>query len=315
MTKPLTSRGLYDSYNSKLELNWVAGESGADRHIRASSDDTSSVTLVGYLNLIRPNRIQVLGTDELHYLISLGDNSHQDSVNSLFNNKPAMIIIADDADVPDEMLLCGDKTATPILTSKLSCNQLVDDLQYYLSDLLSKKVTRHGVFMEVMSIGVLLTGPSGVGKSELALELLSRGHRLVADDISEFTRSGPNIINGRCHKLLHDFLEVRGLGVLNIRAMFGDNAIVTTKRLRLIIHLESVSDTDIKDIDRLIGSHRVQSILNVEIPEVLIPVAPGRSLAVIVEAAIRNHVLSLNGYHAASDFIERQKHLMEENEK
>jgi HPr kinase/phosphorylase len=164
--------------------------------------------------------------------------------------------------------------------------------------------------MEVMGIGVLLTGPSGIGKSELALELLSRNHRLVADDAPEFRRSGPNTVHGRCPSLLKDFMEVRGLGILNVRAMFGDNAIVEKKRLRLVVRLDHISENTVWEVDRLGHSYRTLSILDVDIPEVHIPVAPGRNVAVIIEAAVRNHVLYLNGYNAAEDFIKRQQDLI-----
>ncbi|MEJ2143194.1 MAG: HPr(Ser) kinase/phosphatase, partial [Gammaproteobacteria bacterium] len=173
--------------------------------------------------------------------------------------------------------------------------------------------TRHGVFMDVMGIGVLLTGPSGIGKSELALELINRGHRLVADDAPEFKRISPTNLRGTCPEILKDFLEVRGLGILNIRAMFGDNALIRYKRLRLIVDLQPMSDEDVHKNERLGSTTCFNSILNIEIPEVVVPVAPGRDIAVIVEAAVRNHILTLNGYNAAEDFINRQQQLINKN--
>ena len=158
-----------------------------------------------------------------------------------------------------------------------------------------------------MGIGVLLTGSSGIGKSELALELLSRGHRLIADDSPEFFLAEPEIISGGCPPALQDFLEVRGLGILNIRTMFGDSAMRETKYLRLIIHLQSFTDDELQNIDRLRGSHQRKTILDVHIPQITIPVAPGRNMAVIVEVAIRNHILAMKGYNAAEDFILKQQ--------
>ena len=162
--------------------------------------------------------------------------------------------------------------------------------------------------MEVMGLGVLLTGPSGVGKSELALELLSRGHRLVADDAPEFRRTAPDTVHGSCPPMLTDFIEVRGLGILNVRAMYGNNAVMPHKRLHLIIHLQPLTENgNVPAFDRLDTNQRHRAILEVDIPEVILPVAAGRDLAVIIEAAVRNHVLYLNGYNAAEDFIERQQ--------
>ncbi len=161
--------------------------------------------------------------------------------------------------------------------------------------------------MEVLGNGVLITGDSSVGKSELALELISRSHRLVADDAPEFTQISPDIIEGRSPSMLQGFMEVRGLGVLNIREMYGDNAIKINKYLRLIIHLEKMEKNNQNNFDRLKGHNKVQKILNVEIPVTVVPVAPGRNLAVIVEAAVRNHMLRNNGYDASQQLIDLQQ--------
>ena len=253
----------------------------------------------------------------VRYLAQLGKNSHEDAISRLFKCEPAMIIFAGigkKQKINHEFIDIANQTDTPLLSSILPSKDLTELLQYHLGRLLSDSKILHGVFMEVMGIGVLLTGPSGIGKSELALELISRGHRLIADDAPEFRRVGPDAIRGRSPVLLKDFLEVRGLGILNIRAMFGDSSIVETKRLRLIVHLENISTTKANkklwEIDRIGGSHHSQTVLDVEIPKVQIPVAPGRNVAVIIEAAVRNHVLVLNGYSAADDFIKRQQDLM-----
>jgi HPr kinase/phosphorylase len=163
--------------------------------------------------------------------------------------------------------------------------------------------------MEVMGTGVLITGPSSIGKSELALELLSRGHRLIADDATEFARRAPDILNGTCPEMLRDFLEVRGLGILNVRAMFGDSAIKRNRNLRLIVKLQEMEEAE--EMDRLHGSKRMHNIQEVEIPEITLPVGPGRNLAVLLEAAVRNHILNTKGYDASQAFIERQKRRLE----
>ena len=165
-----------------------------------------------------------------------------------------------------------------------------------------------------MGIGILITGPSGIGKSELALALLSRGHRLIADDAPEITHTGPDALHGSCPDILRGFIEVRGLGVLNVRAMYGETAILQTKRLRLVINMEFFSESGHYKINRLDTYEHYENILGVDIPVVKIPVAPGRNLAVIVEAAVRNRVLRLSGYNATEDFIKRQQNIINQSE-
>lgn len=318
MKNDLTTRDFIQSHGERLGLNWQAGQAGENRLLQNEKVMTG-IPIAGYLNLVKPNRVQVLGPEEVEYLEQLGENSHKDAVARLFKCEPAMIIFAgitNNGGIEHEFVELANQTNTPLLHSSLASNELTELLQYHLSRLLGDSKIMHGVFMEVMGIGVLLTGPSGIGKSELALELISRGHRLIADDAPEFRRSAPKTIRGRSPALLKDFLEVRGLGVLNIRAMFGDNSIVETKRLQLIVHIDTLldntnADSSLWEVDRISGSKRKQSILEVEIPEVQIPVAPGRNVAVIIEAAVRNHVLYLNGYNAADDFIKRQQKLID----
>ena len=163
-------------------------------------------------------------------------------------------------------------------------------------------------------MGVLLTGDPAVGKSELALDLITRGNRLVADDAPEFTRIAPDIVSGTCPPLLREFLEVRGLGILNIRAMFGDSAIKRQKYLRLIVHLKRMSADQISSMDRLTGTHTNRDVLGVSIPQVTVPVAPGRNLSVLVESAVRNHLLRMKGYDATEVLIERQQQAILEQE-
>ncbi len=308
MIPPLTAQVLYEQHHTALEFDWLEGQNAADQPFDTAGFDPSRSALIGHLNLIRPNLIQVLGQAELDYLNNLGKNSRQDAIKSLFANQPLMIILAEHLTPPDQFLKLARTHRVPLIRSKHSVSRIIDQLHYHLSGQLADKLVQHGVFMEVMGLGVLLTGPSGVGKSELALELLSRGHRLVADDAAEFRRTGPDTIHGSCPPMLADFIEVRGLGILNVRAMYGNNAVMPHKRLHLIIRLQSLTENgNVSEFDRLDTTQRHRSMLGIDIPEVILPVAPGRDLAVIIEAAVRNHVLFLNGYNAAEDFIARQQ--------
>jgi HPr kinase/phosphorylase len=176
--------------------------------------------------------------------------------------------------------------------------------------MLAQRTTLHGVFMDVLGVGVLIMGDSGTGKSELALELVSRGHRLIADDAPEFSRVDMDTISGTSLWGLTPFLEVRGLGILNVQALFGDSAIKREKHLRLIVQLEQMTPERLRNIDRLQGDYRGRRVLGVDIPEIGLVVAPGRNLSVLLECAVRNHSLKVQGYNAADDFCERQQQAM-----
>ena len=298
-------------FGERLGLRWVAGEMGRDRPLKGDFPGANSQSLVGSLNCIHPNRIQVLGQAELIYLTDLQQPSHLEMVDRLYAAQPAAVIVTDNLD--PERTLCerADRYRIPLLGSRLNDTELLPLLHYYLSRALAERITVHGVFMEVLGMGVLLTGEPAVGKSELALALISRGHRLVADDVPEFSLVAPDSLSGTCPAVLRDFLEVRGLGILNVRAMFGDSAVRQRKDLHLIIRLVSMDTVQLAGMDRLQGSHALRTLLGLPIPEVTMPVAPGRNMSVLVEAAVRDQGLRLRGYNAVEDFIERQRRLID----
>ncbi len=330
---------LFRIHQEKLGLQWIAGQQGGKRQIipeeirgkpadEADDDINNSrgpstkatkrgqrPSLIGYLNLIHPHQIQVLGDIELKYLEGLRDISRQDALRQLFSHQPACLIITDGIETPVFLKRKCNENSVPLFTSLLSSNKLTDTLHYYLANFFADIITMHGVFMEVNAIGVLLTGPSGIGKSELALDLITRGHRLVADDAPQFSRIAPDIINGTCPAPLQDFLEVRGLGIINVRKLFGDSAIKINKYLRLIVCLEPMDKEGLLGLDRLEGSYRTRRVLDIEIPEITVPVAPGRNLAVLLECAARNHMLWVSGYNASKEFSGRQQSLIEHGEK
>lgn len=313
MSDSLTVRALFDQLHDKLGLAWAAGPWEATCNLRVEAMQQSTIALVGHLNVIHPNRIQVLGRHELEYMRCLGQNSYQDIANQLFTpGVCTLVIVADGQPVPDELKGYAHDSKTPLLTAGASSQEVINLIQYHLNNLLAGRITLHGVFMEVMGTGVLIAGESSIGKSELALELITRGHRLVADDAPEFTRIAPETVSGACPPLLRDFLEVRGLGVLNIRAMYGDSAIKNSKFLRLIIQLTLMDGEQLQQIDRLQGARSLRRVLEVDIPEITVPVAPGRNLAVLVEAAVRNHNLTLLGMNAGRDFIERHQRQLDQ---
>jgi HPr kinase/phosphorylase len=311
MPHRITIQQLYDALRERLQLSWLTGQDGAQRTLLGQQDPTARRVTAGPLNFIHPHRVQVIGPSEVDYLNSLDSAGLHDAVQRLFAAEPVAVVLVEDITAPDDLRQAAENTGTPLLCSPLPDNQVLDNLQYYISLVLADKTTLHGVFMEVLGMGVLLVGDAAVGKSELALELVSRGSRLVADDAPEFTRVAPDIVNGNCPPMLREFLEVRGLGILNIRAMFGDSAIKRSKYLRLIVQLKRMNSQELSELDRLSGTFSHRDVLGVSIPEVTVPVAPGRNLAILVEAAVRNHLLKLQGYDASSAFIERQQQAME----
>ncbi|ASK28174.1 HPr(Ser) kinase/phosphatase [Neisseria chenwenguii] len=306
-------RQVYQDNQYKLQLAWEAGNSGADSRIGVEADKPV-LALVGHLNFIHPNQIQVVGVAEAEYLARLESGELAYDFDALFNIPMSLVIVANDLPVSPRLRDFCHTRSIPLLTSKLESPYLMDVLRIYLQRTLAVSTVKHGVFLDVFEIGVLITGHSGLGKSELALELISRGHSLIADDAVELFRTGPEMLEGRCPPMLRDFLEVRGLGVLNIRHIFGETSIRPKKILQLIINLVPADDEYMKQLDRLSIRTETESILNVNIRSVTLPVAVGRNLAVLVEAAVRNYILQLRGKDSTKEFLERHQSLLKENE-
>jgi HPr kinase/phosphorylase len=297
---------LFDDNQEKLKLEWLGGRGGGARTLNSDQIKNSTKGLIGHLNFIHPNLIQLVGASEAKYLHSLDPAVCQATLAELASAELACFIATDTASVPAALRELAESTQTPLFGSPLKSVELMWMLRPYLARALAESVTSHGVFLDVLGMGVLITGASGVGKSELALELISRGSGLVADDVVEFYRIGPETVEGRCPAMLRDFLEVRGLGVLNIRTVFGEAALRPRKNLKLIVHLERPGTDVAPPLERLPLRPGTEDIMGVPIGKVTIPVAAGRNLAVLTEAAVRNHVLQLRGIDSTTEFIERQ---------
>jgi HPr kinase/phosphorylase len=301
---------LVERLGERLDLSWVCGAAHAGTHTLSIDSFRARPSLVGYLNLIHPNRIQVLGREELTWLDQLDARKRWQTIAGIFAAQPAALVIAGGGEAGEDLEELARESATPLLRSRRPGWELVSTLQYQVTRALAHRVVVHGVFMEVFTIGVLITGDAGAGKSELALELLTRGHRLIADDSPEFTQMTPDIIDGTCPEALRDCLEVRGLGVLNVRRMFGDTAVKSNKFLRLILHLQHPQPGDESKTDRLAVKSESARVLDLDIPRIPLPVLPGRNLAVIAEAAVRNFMLRMKGYDATAEFLQRHGRLM-----
>src|SRR3954463_15970263 len=295
---------LHEDNREALALAWVAGRDGGTAVRREA---VAAASLIGHLNLTHPNSIQVIGAYEAGIIAGF--------IERLFEPQPAAVIVADGVAPPQPLVDAATHSHTPLFTSPLPAPRVIEKLARYLAKALAETIERHGVFMDVLGIGVLITGESGVGKSELAPELISRGHGLVADDVVEISRIAAGTLEGRCPPMLTDFLEVRGLGVLNIRTIFGETAVRRKMKLRLLAHLARPQPGGGRDpSERLPLAELNEDILGVTVPQVTTPVAAGRNLAVLVEAAVRNAILKLRGIDTTAEFLARQKQQMDEGE-
>ena len=312
MNERITARELFEQQRERLALRWVAGERGAERVLESVETVARRPSLSGYLNIIYPNKVQILGTEELAWLDSLDSRQRWETIEKMIQFRPLAMVISKNQTCPEDLRRAAEESDTPLWASPKRGHELLNHLQYHLARTLAPRITLHGVFMEIYSIGVLITGESGSGKSELALELVTRGHRLVADDAPEFTQIAPDVLDGTCPEMLQDLLELRGLGVLNIRQMFGDTAVKRNKYLRLIVHLTRPHlEPQPSGIERLTGDMGMRRVLDLDVPMITLPVMPGRNLAVLTEAATRTHILRAKGVDPAAAFMARHSHFLE----
>ena len=308
---PVTVRQLVDANCEALQFGWLAGSNGSDRLLGLSG--SAPADLIGYLNLIHPVRVHVFGKPETDYYHRADAVRRSAILDDLVAGHPPAVIVTEGI-VPDpDLVRRCEADGLPLLSSPMAAAAVIDHLRYWLAKATADSTSVHGVFMDVLGMGVLISGESGLGKSELALELISRGHGLVADDVVDFRRIAPHAIEGRCPPLLRNMLEVRGLGLLDIRAIFGETAIRPKMKLKLIVHLIKKSTME-NEYQRLPLEALTQDVLGLPIRKVVIPVAAGRNIAVLTEAAVRSTVLSLRGFDTMGDFIARQHSMIGQSE-
>ena len=311
----ITVSELYKQTRLKLKLKWIAGLNGGHNTLNSKAVTKPTLALIGHSNYVFPHRVHVIGCAEMDFLRNMPIDEAQLAIENLYATDLAAVIVANGEKVPQTIIDAANQNHAPLFTSPLQSPALMDLLSHYLTQAMAESTSMHGVFMEVQGFGALIKGDAAIGKSELALELISRGHRLIADDIVDFFHISPERIEGRCPPLLQDFLEVRGLGILNIRALFGDNAVKPTKPLDLIIQLEHANKLAPAALDRLNIETQHETVLSVDIPKFNIPIAAGRNIAVLVEVAIRNHVLLLRGINGTKQFMQRQQREIKKSSK
>ncbi|GMV58679.1 MAG: HPr kinase/phosphorylase [Betaproteobacteria bacterium] len=307
----VTLENVVEDNRDSLALEWLAGRDRAASALpETGGANVATSDLVGHLNLIHPNRLHVLGAPEVRYIARMDAARIHHYSNELIAGAPLGLIVAEGLPAPPGLLAAAQRAGLPVLATPLPASQVIDLLRIYLAKVLAAHCTMHGVFMDVLGMGVLISGESGVGKSELGLELISRGHGLVADDVVDFARVAPDTIEGRCPPLLANLLEVRGLGLLDIRAIFGETAVRRKMKLRLIVELRRRSAAEM--MERLPLAGTTEDVLGMPIHKVVIPVAAGRNLAVLLEAAVRNTILKLRGIDTMAEFQARQRQAMED---
>ena len=307
----LVVRELVDDNADDVAFEWLAGAAGESRPL--PDDGRAAADLIGHLNLIHPARIQVFGHEELAYYKRFDPKRRIHHIEELAGGGVPAIILAHGLETPPDLVEVCERTSVPLLKTGVSAAETIDRLRIYLSKRFAPKITVHGVFMDVLGLGVLITGESGLGKSELALELISRGHGLVADDAVELSRTAPHVIDGHCPALLQNLLEVRGLGLLNIRTIFGETSVRRKMKLKLIVNLVRASAQE--KFERLPLQETTQDILGEPIAKVTLQVAAGRNLAVLVEAAVRNTILKLRGIDTLQEFMEKQAQAIAQSSK
>jgi HPr kinase/phosphorylase len=308
----ISAEALFEEFRPVLHWEWIAGHAHPERHFDelAVRDARSAADLVGYLNYIHPNRVQIVGHREVAYLRAESPDIIERRISRIVTLDPPVLIVGDGETPPERLVALCDRAEIPLFVTGESAGHVIDVVRGYLSQHFAERTTRHGVLMDILGLGVLVTGESGLGKSELGLELISRGHGLVADDAVDLYRVSQTAIEGRCPELLMNLLEVRGIGLLDIKAIFGETAVRRKMRLKLIVHLVRKETMD-REFERLPYESLSEEILEVPIRKTVIAVDAGRNLAVLVEAAVRNTILQLRGIDTYSEFVARHHKAME----
>ncbi|MBL8343118.1 MAG: HPr kinase/phosphorylase [Rubrivivax sp.] len=309
----MSAEALFEAHRQALRWEWIAGHAHPERRFdeKAIRDARSAADLVGYLNYIHPYRVQIVGRREVAYLTGSDAEVCERRISRIVTLEPPVLIVADDQVAPDRLVAMCDRAEIPLFVTQESAGHVIDVVRGYLGRHFAERTTRHGVFMDILGLGVLLTGESGLGKSELGLELVSRGHGLVADDAVDIFRTSQTTLEGRCPDLLQNLLEVRGIGLLDIKAIFGETAVRRKMKLQLIVHLVHQSTLE-REFERLPYEPLYEEVLGIDVRKVVIAVYAGRNLAVLVEAAVRNTVLQLRGIDTYQEFIARHQKAMEE---
>jgi len=293
-----------------LGLTLMAGRKGLKKGITHSQVQKMGLAMTGFIKFINPDRLQIIGNTEMDYLRTLSAEQQEKVIHQICNLDLSCLVITRNLEVPELLLQEADERGIPLFRTALRSFDFIEQVTQYLEEKLASTTSIHGVLMDVFGVGVLILGKSGIGKSECALDLILRGHRLVADDMVSIQKRSPSSLIGSGFDVIKHHMEIRGLGIINIRSLFGVEAIREQKKIELVLELMEW-DTN-REYDRLGFEEEKYPILGVELPMLRIPVTPARNLTTIIEVAARNHLLKVMGYDSALEFEKKLLQKMEE---
>jgi len=305
----LTLEQLLEVYGRRLGLRLAAGERGMHRTINSSDTHRPGLTLTGFVEVFTFSLVQILGNHEIEYLRSLAPARRREALEIIFQFEIPCIVITSRGRLLPELRSLAEQYNVPLLRSEYDTTKFIHLLHFYLDNVFAPHVTVHGTLVDVHGVGLLIQGRSAIGKSEVGLDLIERGHRLVADDTVIITRQSQGILVGRSPGILQDHMEIRGIGIVDVKRVFGIGGTRRQKRVEVVVTLVDWSGE--LEYERLGLEDRAKTILGVELPEVTVPIFPGKNITVIAETIAFNYLLRIDGYHAAREFNQRLTHRIE----
>ena len=285
-----------------MRLRLVNENADLDRYLDRPRVQKPSFALCGFVEGLDPHLLHVIGRTGIRFLSMQDEKSRQQSVDAMFDLGLTAVVVTSGQEPPEELARAAERTRTPLFVTDMETTAFMTDMMLFLTRRLAPRAYQHGVYMDIFGLGVLITGASGIGKSEIALELITRGHRFIADDMVELTRPSPDVLVGKSPDALRYHMEIRGLGILNIRDLFGAASLTDSKRVGLVV--EVVPWEKLTGEERMLGEERLVELHGVPVAKAIIPIRPGRSLAVLVEVAARNHLLKQRGVDSGKAFMD-----------
>lgn len=299
----LNLKTLLEDNKKALQLELINSEGDLNKYVREKEIHRPGLALSGFVEVFTYKRIQVLGNSEITYLKTLTASQRESSIQKVLEFDVPCFVVTNNNLIPDELLKIADEKKVCIFRTPFSTTRLVQFLGHYLELKFAPRLTMHGSLVDVSGVGILFTGRSGIGKSEIALDLIERGHQLVADDVVNITKQPPDVLIGSGSEMLQHHMEIRGLGIIDVQSIFGIRSIRMQKRIQVEVRLEEWSDSE--DYERIGIDEETTTILEVEIPLVRLPIFPGKNITVIAEVIALNQLLKMHGQHTAADFNER----------